>query len=80
MKKRSQVERIFLYLLRGKHLTPAQALSRFGSMRLGARIYEIKRWIMDGKFDNDMVIRRKLVKARNGKRVASYWLEEVKYA
>lgn len=40
---RSQNDRIIDYLATGKPLTPLMALRRFGCMRLGARIYELKR-------------------------------------
>lgn len=39
---KSQRERILDYLLKGKTLTPIQALKKFGCFRLGARIWELR--------------------------------------
>ena len=39
---RSQTERILEWMLQGHPITPIDALDRFGSFRLGARIAEIK--------------------------------------
>ena len=41
--KRTQNARIIDYLAAGNGLTPIEALRRFGTMRLGARIFELKR-------------------------------------
>lgn len=38
----SQEGRILAYLATGAELTPLDALSRFGCMRLGARIYALR--------------------------------------
>ena len=38
----SQNSRILSYLQRGKSLTPLDALNKFGTLRLGARIFELK--------------------------------------
>lgn len=62
---RSQADRIIDHLATGRKLTPLQALSKFGSLRLGARVYELKQQGHD--------IRSKLVK-RGGKQFAEYWL------
>lgn len=40
---RSQNQRIIDHLASGRTLTPLQALRRFGSFRLCARIWELKR-------------------------------------
>lgn len=41
--KRSQADRIIDYLATGRPLTPIVALRRFSTLRLGARILELKR-------------------------------------
>lgn len=41
--KRSQSARIIDYLATGRPLTPLVALRRFSTLRLGARILELKR-------------------------------------
>jgi len=38
----SQNKQILAYLQRGKSITPLEALDRFGCMRLGARIWDLK--------------------------------------
>ena len=40
--KRTQSDRILCYLATGKPLTPLMALHRFGTLRLGARIWDLK--------------------------------------
>lgn len=45
MKKRqslSQTDRIYAHLKAGNSLTPVEALSLFGCLRLGARIHDLK--------------------------------------
>jgi hypothetical protein len=66
MKCRTQSARIIDYLATGKPLTPILALRRFGTLRLGARIYDLKR---DGHR-----IKTRLVE-RGGARVAEYRLD-----
>lgn len=61
----SQTARILAHLKSGRPLTPLEALRRFGSFRLGARICELR--------EAGYRIRTRLVK-RNGKRVAEYRL------
>ncbi len=62
---RSQSDKILCYLATGKPLTPITALKRFGTMRLGARIYDLKR---EGhRIDSSLVHRR-------GKTFAEYRL------
>ncbi len=60
----SQSDAILKHLQSGKHLTPLEALQRFGCMRLGARIWDLKKEGHD--------ISSQLVELPNGKRVASY--------
>lgn len=43
MQKQSQEKAILKHLKKGFVLTPLDALKRFGSFRLGARIYDLKR-------------------------------------
>jgi len=38
----SQAERILKHLKAGKPLTPLQALNKFGTLRLGARVLELR--------------------------------------
>lgn len=40
---RSQNEMIKKHLLKGNSITPLQALELFGSLRLGARIYDLRK-------------------------------------
>jgi len=42
-RSQSQTDRILNYMLAGNTITPGEALSLFGSMRLGARIADIKK-------------------------------------
>lgn len=64
--KRSQADRIIDYLATGRPLTPIVALRRFSTLRLGARILELKR--------QGHPITSRLVK-RGEARVAEYRLE-----
>ena len=61
----SQIAQIQAALERGDSLTPLDALRRYGSFRLGAHIWELKR--------RGHQIETKMVKI-NGKRVARYSL------
>lgn len=60
----SQSELILNHLRSGKHLTPLEAFQRFNCLRLGARIWDLKR--------EGHAITTELVELPNGKRVASY--------
>ena len=62
----SQKESVLQYLKSRRQLTPLEALKRFGCMRLGARIYELKQ---DGHR-----IHTSMVEVGNDKRVGSYLL------
>lgn len=63
---RTQADRIICHLATGRPVTPLTALRRWGCLRLGARIWELKR---DGhRIVRDMV-------TRGGKTFASYRLE-----
>ncbi len=59
----SQTVKILNYLLKGKSITPLEALSRFKCFRLASRINEIKR--------SGIKISKEIV-SRNGKRYAKY--------
>jgi hypothetical protein len=43
MKPKSQQEKVENHLLKGKTLTPLQALRLYGSMRLGAIIFKLRK-------------------------------------
>ncbi len=61
----SQETRILAHLKAGHSLTQLEALNKFGSLRLGARVYQLKA--------KGYPIRSNLVRL-NGKRVARYRL------
>lgn len=61
----SQSAQILACLRSGATLTPLQALRKFNSFRLGARIYDLRR--------SGHNIEGRIVK-RNGKRFSQYWL------
>ena len=42
-RRRTQNSRILQHLLDGHSITPIQALEKFGSFRLGARIFELRK-------------------------------------
>ena len=65
--KLSQKVQILEFMRAGNSITPLEALYRFGCMRLGARIYDLKQ--------EGHVIRTQLVKDENsGARYACYAL------
>ena len=68
MNTQSQTEGIHAMLKTGKSITPIEALEKFGCMRLGARIYDIKR-------RHNAEIETKMV-YKDGKRFASYSLKQ----
>lgn len=61
----SQCTRILKYLRKGGALTPLDALRKFGSFRLGARVYDLRK--------SGHAISRRMVE-KGGKRVAEYRL------
>lgn len=63
---RSQTDRILEYMLSGKSITPLEALNLFGSMRLGARIADIKA--------KGYLVYSEYVQTENGKKVKKYYL------
>ncbi|MBM4206326.1 MAG: hypothetical protein FJ194_19655 [Gammaproteobacteria bacterium] len=60
----SQLNQIRSHLDRGRTLTPLEALTLFGCMRLAARAAELR--------EQGYPVETTMVK-RNGKRVAMYW-------
>lgn len=66
MNQLTQRDHILSALQTGYRLTPLTALRRFGCMRLGARIYELKR--------QGNPISKRMVKTSSGAMVAEYWM------
>lgn len=66
----SQTLRIQRWLAQGHTLTPLEALKRFGTLRLGARAWDLKRagW----------PISKRMVTVGKGSRVAEYRFEQGK--
>ena len=64
--KRTQSQRILDYLATGKSLTPLEALHKFGCLRLGARIYDLR--------CAGHKIKSHLYRTRSGANVGEYWL------
>jgi len=64
--KQSQCRQILEYLSAGYSLTPLQALIKIGTMRLGARVWDLRQQGYDIKME--MV-------SDNGKRYAKYFME-----
>jgi hypothetical protein len=62
----TQADQILNHLRSGKHITPLEALNRFGCFRLGARIWDLKK--AGHEIESEMVT------LPNGKQVASYRL------
>ena len=68
----SQKERVLRWLRGGHTLTQLQALSRFGTMRLGAIVYDLRK-----KYGDEYIITEMIpVKNRFGKkiRIARYMI------
>jgi hypothetical protein len=63
----TQEARILEMLRRGDRLTAYTVFLRVGSMRLGARIYDLKR--------KGHKIEKRIVKVQSGAHVAEYWLD-----
>ncbi len=64
----SQEELVAEWLRQGNSITPLEALSRFGCLRLGARIYRLRKAGMD--------IVKETVKTSTGAYVARYRLNQ----
>jgi hypothetical protein len=67
MKRKSQEDRIFEWLKKGKTLTPLQALQKFCCFRLSSRIYDLKKDSLIRHF-----IEKEMITTKSGKRVARY--------
>lgn len=61
---KSQEQQILNWLKAGNALTPLEALERFNALRLGGRIYDLKK--------HGYKIETEIVKLPSGKRVAAY--------
>lgn len=66
----SQKARILAYMMEGNSITPLEALERFQSFRLGARIADLK--------EDGWPIESKWVVTNTGKRVKSYFVDHTK--
>lgn len=63
----SQKEKMLEYLINGNRLTPLEALQKFGCLRLGARMWDLR----DAGYD----IQSRIIKdERTGKHYSEYWL------
>lgn len=63
----TQCDKIIAYLKQGNTLTPLDGLRLFGTMRAGARIFDLRKQGHD--------IRSRMVKTEGGKHVAQYYLD-----
>lgn len=64
----TQRAQIANYLMAGNHITPLEALNKFGSLRLSAVIFDLKK--------QGYKINSQKVKTESGKFVADYWIDE----
>ena len=62
----SQKARILAYMQAGNRITPLEALTMFGTLRLGARIADIK--------DDGIDVKSQFVTTSTNKRVKQYYL------
>lgn len=65
----SQRKNVRNWLLKGKSITPIEALQMFGAFRLSAIIFVLKN-------EYDMPIETEMVYEPNGKRYAKYYLKK----
>ncbi|WP_093092873.1 MULTISPECIES: helix-turn-helix domain-containing protein [Snodgrassella] len=65
--KTTQTSQILEYMRAGNSITPLDALRKFGCMRLGARIYDLKQ---DGHVINTLMVKDE----KSGVRYARYSL------
>jgi hypothetical protein len=70
-KPKSQADRILTHLIKGKTLTALQALDKFQTLRLAARIKDLR--------EDGFAIQTN-IQIRNGKRVAVYKIEPAIWA
>jgi hypothetical protein len=66
MQADSQAAAILADLKAGKRLTPMDALRKYGSFRLGARVFDLKQ--------EGHEIEKEMVEVGDGKRVARYFM------
>jgi hypothetical protein len=64
----SQIKQILEYMQDGNTISPLEALKKFGSFRLGARIWELKQL--------GYPVKRRIMKVKSQKHVAVYYLEK----
>lgn len=64
----TQNEMILGHMLEGKSITALDALNLYGCMRLGARVYDLKR-------DGYPIESRMITVGPNDKRVSVYWMD-----
>ncbi len=69
----SQEIQLMWHLMKGHHVTPMEALHKFGCFRLGARMYNIKRRL--DLEDSNVCVKDGWVRM-GSKRYKEYWLEE----
>ena len=62
----TQADQILEYLKQGHSITPLEGLQLFGTLRLGARCFDLRKAGYD--------VRSRLIKTASGKRVAQYCL------
>lgn len=65
----SQRKQVRNWLMKGKSITPIEALQMFGAFRLSAIIFVLKN-------EYDMPIETEMVYEPNGKRYAKYYLKK----
>jgi len=63
----SQAKKILAYMKAGNRITPIEALEKFGSFRLGARIADLR--------SEGHEIKSEFVTTPTGKRVKAYWMK-----
>lgn len=68
MNQASQALEILRALKKGERLTPMDALDRFGCLRLGARIWDLRK--------EGHTIHSETVEVGDGKRVSRYFLDD----
>lgn len=69
METESQEKYILAWLQEGNAITPIEALFRFGSFRLSARIYDLR--LRGHKIKTEIIKSEK-----SGKRIAKYYLDK----
>lgn len=60
--KRATADRILDYLATGRSLTPLQALSKFGILRLGARVHQLRQQGHDILTDTAVIGRKRVAR------------------